>query len=254
MGQLSYTTAEVQSRLDSVGTLVRPNLLDNWYFVGGGSQQGGGQFPINQRGQTSYSGNVYGIDRWKQNHTDLTVTLNSGYISLANASTRNRRASSQVVENPTKLLGRTVTGSVLFADGTIEYGTGTFPLSIPSSTTYVTLASFNGSTFRGELYTSGSISFALMVAASGTAQIVAMKVELGDTQTLAHQENGVWVLNEIPNFEQELARCQRYYQTYRTQSLRPTYAADCRPVMRTDPAQSTITVSSTTYYVNSADL
>ena len=25
------------------------NLLDNWYFAGGGSQQGGGQFPINQR-------------------------------------------------------------------------------------------------------------------------------------------------------------------------------------------------------------
>lgn len=42
------------------------NLLDNWYFVGGGSQQGGGQFPINQRGQTSYSGtNQNAIDRWK---------------------------------------------------------------------------------------------------------------------------------------------------------------------------------------------
>ena len=33
--------------------MVNPNLLDNWYFVGGGSQQGGGQFPINQRARPS---------------------------------------------------------------------------------------------------------------------------------------------------------------------------------------------------------
>ena len=41
--------------------------------------------------------------------------------------------------------------------------------------------------------------------------MVAAKLELGDTQTLAHQENGVWVLNEIPNYAEELAKCQRYF-------------------------------------------
>lgn len=44
-----------QKALRNIGGRPNRNLLDNWYFVGGGSQQGGGQFPINQRGETSYS-------------------------------------------------------------------------------------------------------------------------------------------------------------------------------------------------------
>lgn len=40
--------------------------------------------------------------------------------------------------------------------------------------------------------------------------IKAVKLELGTQQTLAHQENGVWVLNEIPDFGEQLRRCQRY--------------------------------------------
>ena len=40
--------------------------------------------------------------------------------------------------------------------------------------------------------------------------IKAAKLELGSQQTLAHQENGVWVLNEIPDFGEQLARCQRH--------------------------------------------
>ena len=41
--------------------------------------------------------------------------------------------------------------------------------------------------------------------------IKAVKLELGTQQTLAHQDtNGVWVLNEIPDYGEQLARCQRY--------------------------------------------
>ena len=39
----------------------------------------------------------------------------------------------------------------------------------------------------------------------------AAKLELGSQQTLAHQENGVWVLNEIPDYGEQLRRCQRYF-------------------------------------------
>ena len=48
------------------GLLSRLNLLDNWYFVGGGSHTGFGHFPINQRGMTQFSTvGGYIIDRWK---------------------------------------------------------------------------------------------------------------------------------------------------------------------------------------------
>lgn len=41
-------------------------------------------------------------------------------------------------------------------------------------------------------------------------KIVAVKLELGDTQTLAHWDGSKWVLNEIPDYGEELAKCQRY--------------------------------------------
>lgn len=48
---------------------------------------------------------------------------------------------------------------------------------------------------------------------TGTGQtFVAAKLELGSQQTLAHQdEDGNWVLNEIPDYGEELAKCQRYF-------------------------------------------
>lgn len=45
---------------------------------------------------------------------------------------------------------------------------------------------------------------------SGSFSIKAVKLELGDAQTLAHKENGAWVLNEIPDFGEQLRRCVYY--------------------------------------------
>ena len=47
----------------------------------------------------------------------------------------------------------------------------------------------------------------------GTSTLIkAAKLELGDTQTLAHQDSsGNWILNEIPDFGEQLRRCQRYH-------------------------------------------
>ena len=44
----------------------------------------------------------------------------------------------------------------------------------------------------------------------------AVKLELGDTQTLAHNEgtdeSPVWVLNDLPNWNEELTKCKYYYR------------------------------------------
>ena len=53
------------------------------------------------------------------------------------------------------------------------------------------------------------------VTAAGK-KLVAVKLELGTEQTLAHQENGVWVLNEIPDYGEELTKCMRYLQIIST--------------------------------------
>lgn len=51
------------------------------------------------------------------------------------------------------------------------------------------------------------------ISLTGTGQtFVAAKLELGTHQTLAHKDaNGNWVLNEIPDYGEQLRRCQRYY-------------------------------------------
>lgn len=54
------------------------------------------------------------------------------------------------------------------------------------------------------------------VTAAGE-KLVAVKVELGTEQTLAHQDSsGVWVLNEIPDYGEELTKCMRYLQIIST--------------------------------------
>lgn len=53
------------------------------------------------------------------------------------------------------------------------------------------------------------------VTAAGK-KLVAVKLELGTEQTLAHQEDGVWVLNEIPDYGEELTKCMRYLQVIST--------------------------------------
>lgn len=56
-----------------------------------------------------------------------------------------------------------------------------------------------------------SASKTVTVTADGK-KLVAVKLELGSQQTLAHQENGVWVLNELPDYGEELSKCMRYLQ------------------------------------------
>jgi hypothetical protein len=66
--------------------------------------------------------------------------------------------------------------------------------------------------------TSGSIKQVRILArASSSIKVLAVKLELGDTQTLAHQDgNGSWQLNEVPEYEVELLKCRHYYQRIRT--------------------------------------
>ena len=54
------------------------------------------------------------------------------------------------------------------------------------------------------------------ISLTGTGQtFIAAKLELGSQQTLAHQDtDGNWVLNEIPDYGEQLRRCQRYFVNF----------------------------------------
>lgn len=164
-----------------------PNMLDNWYWAN----------PVNQRGQTAYNTNgKYTIDRWRMNYPSGaagSLTVNNGYVTLT-------LTSGQYVDFyffPEKPPARytVVTLTALLDNGTIITRTGR----------YGNMAA------QANQWRSADASHVAFRMSGGSLNIVAVKMELGDTQTLCHMDgNGKYVLNEIPNYQQQLAQCQRY--------------------------------------------
>lgn len=192
--------------------LVRPNLLDNWYFVGGGSQLGDGLFPINQRGQTIYnSGSGFSLDRWTNGGQ---IALSSDYTEFINTNSANRKFYSQYPNvSPAAIAGMTCTLSVLLDNNVLHTATGV--VGAVGSGTRRPNIDF-GSSFFAEQQADGKFRVCIAVATNTTLKVKAVKLELGSYQTLAHNEgteaNPNWVLNEIPDFGEELLKCQRYLQ------------------------------------------
>ena len=174
---------------------TNPNLLDNWYFGN----------PVNQRGQTEYTeATTYTIDRWWLQY-DTTLSVVDGGIKIGG-----KWDVQQYFENT--LPNATYTLSLLYKDRT-----GSDPLRlIAGNRTDGDIAQTESKDASGILSvtfstaTSNKVYFGFAGSVDNSATIIAAKLELGSTQTLAHKENGVWVLNEIPDFGEQLRRCQRY--------------------------------------------
>lgn len=182
------------------------NLLDNWYW--------NPNVMINTRGVASgadWNGG-YGIDRWKGSAgMKVYFATADGYLYLENGTGTTSGYLQQLFEPALAkaLVGKTVTASVLCTAlpyRGVHSGTFTFP-EIGSKTT---ISTDFGTIEVGSGAESGVGFFLLRVAAGGTLRPMAAKLELGDTQTLAHQENTVWTLNEIPRREEQERICQRY--------------------------------------------
>ena len=167
------------------------NLLDNWYFANS----------VNQKGQDEYSGG-YGIDRWK---SDGATVLNDGSVAFSS----NFYQKVPVEEFKKRFLGKQLTLSALYTDGTLEFGTLTVPTQYPSS---------------NQILFATPAGLAVALTTDGGPQIfrrqytnkgvVAVKTEFGSHQTLAHKEGSKWVLNEIPDYTTELKKCQRYQAVF----------------------------------------
>lgn len=216
------------------------NLLDNGDF----------RNPVNQRGQTSYTGNGYGIDRWKvsTNNSTAAVSVGDGCIDFTSDASGTYINFSSTVE---KVQPGNYTLSFLVDDYTKAQ-----QIFLQGKVSQMVFTS-NLLTMTFSVAETSAIAVGIQKkAASSTLKIYAAKLELGSVSTLAHQENGVWVLNDpLPNYAEELAKCQRYYQLYTSAAQRPTNGVDCRPVMRiANPSQGTIAISGTTYYFNDANL
>ena len=180
--------------------ISNPNLLDNWYFGN----------PVNQNGWTTGSP-VYGIalDRWVSN--DIKIDINDGFITLSQTGTTNPFFIQRVLTGFYKTIsGKLITMSALLNNG--ELKTTSFKAADYLSGT-ITGNNVDGMILQSFSYATES-GFRIYPDASCSFDIIAVKAELGSEQTLAHQdENGNWVLNEIPNYAEQMAICKQYSPT-----------------------------------------
>lgn len=201
----TFSTATFNNRISQINTgfsyISNPNLLDNWYFAN----------PVNQKGKTKYGGNGYTIDRWFLSNVNGTILIQDDGLNIT--LDKNCNYSQRL---PISLSGKTVTFSIL-AENVV-------------GPAYISIRKYNFEWFGDESRIPihdglTTITYTIpaesadnrMVCISNiddvsqvSAKVKAAKLELGPTQTLAHQENGVWVLNEVPEYGDQLRRCQRY--------------------------------------------
>ena len=199
-------TEKAQARANIGAGGSNENLLDNAYFVGGGSQLGNNIFPINQRGQTQYTAAGFVFDRWFKSG-GVTATLDAGGLTIANSNGWpdgvNQRFPMHFFE---QMNGEAITASVLYEDGTIDSGTAV----IDATQNYQWLKYPNAGEIGFQLknFQDGApydyfdyIGFTAGVN-STPKKIKKFKLEKGSISTIAN--------DAPPKFDDELRHCQKY--------------------------------------------
>nr|DAZ76727.1 MAG TPA: hypothetical protein [Caudoviricetes sp.] len=203
-GTETFNTASFNNRISEINTgfsyVSNPNLLDNWYFAN----------PVNQRGQTEYTGALsYTIDRWQLGDGNISLSVADGGIALKGGGVV---GSDYIFTRVERLPVAKYTYTILFSGNTDQVVLSS-KLTDAGVVTAVTSRAASGVlslTWDQTTEFTSSDAF-LRIHAPGSVNILAAKLELGSTQTLAHKEGERWVLNEVPDYGEQLRRCQRDY-------------------------------------------
>lgn len=214
LGSLSNLT-DRQKALANIGGRPRRKLFYNWYFAGGGSQQGGVQFPINQLGQTTYansgSSDMPCIDgAFISTGTTLEIE-ESGILISTGSDTKDYYFGKNIKSDGSpytfSVFAGAFTGSVT-PHLTVQQVGGSWTRyaskSIsPNAITWLTVSVPKGTEFRVMVFwTTGP---------NCSAEIIAMGAEHGEGQTLGYQDSsGSWNLFETPDYATTLLECQRH--------------------------------------------
>lgn len=185
---LDNTGKQVDDAVDYALANSNRNLLDNPWW-------GSGEV-VNQRSVTAKpsSNGAYCIDRWTWNSGADANNMSLG----ANGITFTRSASNiwfaQKMANPSALVGKKITGSVMLSDGTIKSGSVVYASVGSTPTLYEDSAV--------QIYISSAGAFSLTIKTTQT--IRAVKLELGSYSTLA---------NDVPpDYGEELKKCQYFFR------------------------------------------
>ena len=158
------------------------NLLDNSDF----------RNPVNQRGQSSYTGSKYGIDRWRTWNDSATITITSNGIK---GDGTEASVLYQDIEPKKVVAGKSYTVAAGYSDGSVSCKSGVIStdtnIGIWTSTEQVFFAYSDGKPFVRLWHATKTIAWADLYEGSYTADTLP-----------AYQPKG---------YAAELAECQRYF-------------------------------------------
>jgi hypothetical protein len=190
------TTDALSAEMGKVlGQKPNPNILHNWHFVN----------PVNTRGMQQYTGAVYTIDRWKGRGASLTAELTANGLKISNTSATSAAFLAQYLDG--NLPDGEYTLSILVTEFS---GEPRCALYTPSGNIGNRLMLTDTGLFSIQQIVSADKAFnsaQIGLPSGASVTIAAIKLEIGNTQTLAHLDGGKWVLNEIPDKAQEAIRC-----------------------------------------------
>ena len=187
----------IPTDIAKIGNLSNPNLLINPNFA------------INQRGETSYVGVKYSVDRWKSRYDNLTVEVLTNGVRLTNSQSSGTTYLRQRLESAPA--GKVVTLSCKIS--AIQSGTGgrimmNYGTTNAEPTTYINGVAFSNSGIVTLTVTvpSNAVSFAVDVgvAPNSSIDVEWAKLEIGSVATPFSP----------PSIAEELPKCQRYYQRF----------------------------------------
>lgn len=194
-----------QQAIYNLGTGARQNFLIN------------PDFKINQRGGVNYNGSVqaYTVDMWRI-PTTASLTVHTNHISLTESNLRNDPSLTQPIERTLQTGVYTLSALCkttrkvhdnVYLNVWLGYDWAT-PIhqqtQIKNEYTIIT------ATVKVSRPSQAGTYWAL-TAMGNDLDILACKLERGETQSLAYKDKtGEWVLFEIPDYTSELLKCRRY--------------------------------------------
>lgn len=210
---------DTQIYADSTLTDTSPGVTTAWrqveyvnstYCIYRGTEGSGLYYVKTSDAIPGYCSVGYTVDRWMLYTDGGNVAISNGYLDIYASKQHGTYLTQKIDPELAKALaGKTVTWSVLAVGGDIA-----FSANINKDDSYVDSFVIEPNTISFKTFTFPTdftdISFIFAGNDVGHVCPIAAKLELGPTQTLAHQENGVWVMNEVPEYGEQLRRCQRY--------------------------------------------
>ena len=215
-GKYCYTSIEnAQNQTNPQPVIPTQNVIPTstsgiWVFATGG------YYVRDEDVVRGYVGAGYGVDMWKAS-ANMHIEIADDCIKLVK-DTDGLVIWHQSVES-SRLTSGTWTLSIAYLDGgVLKVGWVTFSLTVGAVIDTGNISIGGG--WYCDLQASESVvasgRYLVRLYSQGAAgaycQPVAVKLELGDQQTLGHQDgDGNWILNEAPIYADTLRECQRYY-------------------------------------------